>query len=257
MYFVVHAPQQTGKTTTLMALASMLTSAGTSAAPHVSCKAAGGGAPNRLGTSSRFNSKVESMRLGDFAADEGAARYRQHTADTGQSFTDSAIARAFELTAGQPWLIHALAREVIRKMKIKPPTAITATRMKEAKERLIQARATHLDSLVARLQEGRVQRILEPVMAGSYEGGSNYDNDFGYVRDLSLIASNSPTRPANPIHREVILRVLTIGVERRVTVERRRFIDTDGRIDMNLVLRSFADFWRQKPRSRRVTLLQA
>ena len=36
-----------------------------------------------------------------------------------------------------------------------------------AKERLIRARATHLDSLVARLHEPRVKRVIEPIVAGS------------------------------------------------------------------------------------------
>ena len=39
MYFVVHAPRQTGKTTTLMALARQLTAAGKHAALHFSCEA--------------------------------------------------------------------------------------------------------------------------------------------------------------------------------------------------------------------------
>jgi hypothetical protein len=38
MYFVVHAPRQTGKTTTLRALAHQLTAEGTYAALHFSCE---------------------------------------------------------------------------------------------------------------------------------------------------------------------------------------------------------------------------
>ena len=38
MYFVVHAPRQTGKTTTLRALAAELTAKGTYAALHFSCE---------------------------------------------------------------------------------------------------------------------------------------------------------------------------------------------------------------------------
>jgi hypothetical protein len=38
MYFVVHAPRQTGKTTTLRALAHQLTAEGTHAALHFSCE---------------------------------------------------------------------------------------------------------------------------------------------------------------------------------------------------------------------------
>ncbi len=44
------------------------------------------------------------------------ALYAQHTEDSGQPFTDGALARAFELTQGQPWLVNALAREVVEEL---------------------------------------------------------------------------------------------------------------------------------------------
>ncbi len=110
-------------------------------------KAAAGGGPSRLGTASPFNIAVESLRIGDFTADEVATLYKQHSADTGQEFTPEAVERVFTLTRGQPWLVNALAREVTQKMRIEPTTAITAGHIETVKERLILARATHLDSL--------------------------------------------------------------------------------------------------------------
>ena len=209
-------------------------------------KVAGGGDAGRLGTASPFNIKVESLRLGDFSRDEISALYRQHTEDTGQPFTAAAHARAYELSRGQPWLVNALAREVTRKMKIQPPTSITEDDIDAAKERLILARATHLDSLVARLQEDRVRRIIEPVMAGDAAilGGS-YNEDVDYVRDLGLIAKTRPLQVANPIYREVIARVLSAMVEDVITLPPTHFVGADGRLDMQAILRSFADFWRQ------------
>jgi hypothetical protein len=80
--------------------------------------------------------------------------------------TSQAVQRAFEASQGRPWLVNALAREVIEEMKVTGP--IDDEHMDQAVERLILARATHLDSLVARLREPRIQRILEPIM---YEAG--------------------------------------------------------------------------------------
>ena len=65
-------------------------------------KAASGGDPSRLGTSSPFNVKVESVRIGDFSEDEVRDLLGQHTSDTGQPFTDEARARVWELTRGSP-----------------------------------------------------------------------------------------------------------------------------------------------------------
>ncbi len=355
MYFVVHAPRQTGKTTTLMALAEALTASGKFAALHFSCesgepagddyaeaqqavlgtiqirasefteelrppqpwppapalglletglstwarrcprplvlifdeidalrgeslrsvlrqlrsgypsrpkgfphsvilcglrdvrdyKAASGGDPGTLGTSSPFNIKVESLRLGDFDRAEVDRLYREHEEETGQAFTQEAVERAFQLTEGQPWLVNALAREVTVRMRVAPPEPITADHVEEAKERLILERTTHLDSLVARLTEPRVRRIIEPLIAGTLVETPTYNDDFDYTRDLGLIAPDAPARVANPIYREVIVRVLALGVERKLATDPRSFITRDGRLDLDRLLEEFAAFWRE------------
>ncbi len=71
------------------------------------------GSSGRLNTSSPFNIKVESLTLRDFTRQEVVMLYAQHTQDTGQVFTPEAIDRAFELTQGQPWLVNAMARQVV------------------------------------------------------------------------------------------------------------------------------------------------
>ncbi|MFH1466035.1 MAG: ATP-binding protein [Pseudomonadota bacterium] len=211
-------------------------------------RAASGGDPERLGTASPFNVSVESLRLRNFTHDDVAALYGQHTAETGQPFKEEALERAFALSGGQPWLVNALAREVIEKMGVAPPAAVTAEHLEQAKERLILARATHLDSLAARLAEERVRRVLEPVLAGSFGDtpADVYNDDLQYVRDLGLVASGAGLRIANPIYNEVIVRVLAGSVEDRLPVpEPRTFILPDGRLDLRLVLTEFAAFWRE------------
>ncbi len=137
---------------------------------------------------SPFNIKVASLRLGDFTAAEVAELYGQHTAQTGQDFTVDALECAFGFTQGQPRLVNALAREVVEEMGVPSDRPITAEHMEEAKERLILARATHLDSLAARLGEDRVRRVIQPVIAGELLLPTDtYDDDLGYVRDLGLV----------------------------------------------------------------------
>jgi hypothetical protein len=209
-------------------------------------KAAAGGDAERLGTSSPFNIKVESLRLASFTAAEVAALYGQHTAETGQAFAPAALARAFELSQGQPWLVNALARELTEKMGLPPATVIGPEEVEEAKERLILARATHLDSLVARLMEPRVRRVIEPIVAGSVAlAADTYDDDAAYARDLGLVAPGNPLRIANPIYREVILRVLAAPIEAVLSAPPQAFVGADGRLDFALLLREFAGFWRE------------
>jgi hypothetical protein len=208
-------------------------------------KAASGGGPVRLGSSSPFNIKQASLRLGNFAEAEVSELYAQHTAETGQRFTEDAIGRAWELTEGQPWLVNALAQEVVEKLRVPPAEPISAVHIDDAKERLILARATHLDSLLARLHEDRVQRVLEPILAGELAEQDPLDDDYRYVGDLGLIAQGVVPRIANPIYREIILRVLAVGTERSITVDPHSYVAPDGRLDMARLLADFADFWRE------------
>lgn len=209
-------------------------------------KAASGGDPSTLGTSSPFYIKIESLKLGNFDEAEVRELYGQHTHDTGQTFSEEALARAFEVTGGQPWLVNALAREIVEKIAVPASDMITPLHVAQAKERLILARATHLDSLVARLYEPRVRRILEPVLAGTLgDVDATYDDDFAYVADLGLVKPEGAVTIANPIYREVIARVLSSPIERRVVLEGPAFILPDGRLDMRRLLLEFAAFWRE------------
>lgn len=209
-------------------------------------KAASGGDPERLGTSSPFNIKVKSLRVGDFTEEEVRELYAQHSAETGQSFSEQALARSFELTQGQPWLVNALAREIIEEMGVPAAEPITAEHVETAKERLILARATHLDSLVARLHEPRIRRVLEPLLAGTLGvDGDTYLDDLQYARDLGLCAPSNPVRVANPIYHEVIARVLAGAAESQVLAEPKSFVQPDGRLDFDRLLREFAAFWRE------------
>jgi hypothetical protein len=153
------------------------------------------------------------------------------------------VERAVELTAGQPWLVNALANEVVEEMAVPASEPIRVDHVEEAKERLILARATHLDSLAAKLVEPRVHRVVEPVLAGTPARFDPYDDDVLYARDLGLVAPTRPIRIANPIYTEVIARVLGAEAEENVVADPRAFVLPDGRLDFDLLLREFAAFW--------------
>jgi len=208
-------------------------------------RVASGGDPSRLGTASPFNVKVESFKLGDFTREQVEELYLQHSSETGQKFEPQAIGRAFELTRGQPWLVNALAREIVEKMAVPASTPVSISHIEEAKERLILARATHLDSLVARLNEDRVRRIMAPVIEGTFPGGDTFDDDLQYVRDLGLLTSTRPLQVSNPIYREVVVRVLAIAAEESLHVEPAGFVAANGRLEMRLLLDEFLKFWKR------------
>lgn len=154
---------------------------------------------SRAGSSSPFNIKLESLLLRDFTAEEVAELYAQHTAETGQLFTDEAVEMAFELTLGQPWLVNALARQVVMREVPDRETPIGTHHLEDAKEVLILRRDTHLDSLIKRLRQERVQRVIEPIRAGEVLSMDVLNDDVAFARTSGWCvpvckAWKSPTR---------------------------------------------------------------
>ena len=106
---------------------------------------------------SAFNVKAKSLRLGDFSEREVRELLDQHTAETGQWFTEEARAEIWRLSQGQPWLVNALAAETcFAKAGLRDRSReVTFEAVTEARERLIRRRDTHLDQLAA-IMTGRV-----------------------------------------------------------------------------------------------------
>ena len=135
--------------------------------------------------------------------------YQQHTDATGQVFTSEAVNLAFHLTQGQPWLVNAIAKEIVEYIAKDPAIEINVDLIEQAKEILIKRQDTHLDSLAERLREDRVRIIVEPILSGQ-ELVNTPEDDLRYVLDLGLCNRDSRggIQIANPIYREVIPKVL-------------------------------------------------
>ena len=208
-------------------------------------KVASGGS-DRLNTSSPFNIKVESFTLRNFTLEDVRHLYAQHNQDTGQRFTDGAVNRAFDLTQGQPWLVNALARQVVEVIAPDASTPITAKHFDQAKEILIQRQDTHLDSLAERLREPRIRHIIEPILAGQSLGDIPQD-DRRYAVDLGLLTRDpmGGLTIANPIYREVIPRVLASGPQDSLPRIQPSWLTPDGALDSDKLLAAFLSFWRQ------------
>ena len=208
-------------------------------------KVASGGS-SRLNTASPFNIKVRSLTLRNFTATEVGELYQQHTEDTGQVFTLSAIETAFDLTQGQPWLVNALAKEIVEEMVTDTSVAITPEHVRDAKEILIKRQDTHLDSLAEKLREPRVKAIIEPILSGQTLGDTPSD-DRQYLLDLGLLRRDPAGGLiiANPIYREVIPRVLVQGTQDTLPHISPSWLTPSGELDTDALLKAFIAFWRQ------------
>ena len=203
-----------------------------------------------LGSASPFNIVTEALTLSNFTKEEVALLYRQHTKDTGQIFENEAVDLIYNQTLGQPWLVNAIAREVVVKMLhsdySKP---VTPSLVHQAIQTIILRRDTHIDSLLERLKEERVRRIVEPMVSGDVFF-DRLSDDYQYVVDLGLIKSiGGKIQPSNPIYAEVIARTLSYDAQEKFMLEKPNAIIPaflqGGKIDVDRLLQEFQQFWRE------------
>lgn len=198
---------------------------------------------------SAFNVKAASLRMHNFSKDDVFALLRQHTEATGQRFRDDACSLIFEKTNGQPWLVNAIAYEIVSKLKPYSKDRkidIDIEAVLEAVEILIQRRETHLDQLADKLREPRIHRVVAPLLEGADQLINLLDDDIDYAYDLGLIEKYPSLRIANPIYSEVIPRMLTYPIQVGLVQKSHWFIDQEtGLIDMPKLLRAFQGFYRQ------------
>ena len=199
---------------------------------------------------SAFNIKAESLRLGDFSEAEVRALLGQHTNETGQPFTDDALEAVWTQTRGQPWLVNALAYEACFRGDLAEDRsrAVTEADVLDAREVLILRRDTHLDQLTDKLKEGRVRRVIEPLLVGG-DGFESTADDIEYVQDLGLIARDSPLRIANPIYAEVVPRQLTWPTQLKMQDDPAWYVDADGALQLDKLLARFQEFFREHAES--------
>jgi hypothetical protein len=203
-----------------------------------------------LASASPFNVITKSLVLTNFTKEEIIQLYHQHTAETGQIFEEKAIELVWEQTQGQPWLVNAIAREaIVEILQSNYTKPITAALIKESIQNIILRRDTHVDSLLERLKEERVRKVLEPIIVGDTFVG-RFTDDFFYVRDLGLITETSERlAPANPIYGEIIVRTLTYDSQQNLlqnfaSYQLPRYLQ-EGRIDIDFLMRDFQQFWRE------------
>ncbi|MEM7588742.1 MAG: ATP-binding protein [Myxococcota bacterium] len=200
---------------------------------------------------SPFNINSKSLRLGDFVLSDVQQLYAQHTQETGQQFEEGVCDHVFALTQGQPWLVNALAYETCFESKAGQDRSkvITVDDINVAKERLIQTRQTHLDQLMAKLQQERVKRVIGSIVSG--QALDIAEGDVEYVMDLGLVCRDAHNSIviANPIYREVIPRSLSAKWQEKLEIISPQLSKLGQPLDMQELLLAFQRFFRQHSES--------
>jgi hypothetical protein len=199
-----------------------------------------------LGSASPFNISAEALTIAAFTEPEVGELCAQHTATTGQPFEPTAIARIFELSQGHPWLVNALADQIVDRDLRDRGAPVTAAHVDAAKDTIILERRTHIDSLIHKLREPRVRKILDPMLTGGDLPADVLDDDMAYVVGLGIVRLvRGEYVIANPIYREVVPRVLTALKQHTLHQQTEWYLRSDGSLDMPRLMSAWQVFWRE------------
>ncbi len=200
-----------------------------------------------LGSASPFNIVTEALTLKNFTREEVEELYGQHTQETGQAVPADVTDSVYHYTGGQPWLVNAVAREITVKILESDYTkTVCPEHVEKAVETIIRRRDTHIDSLLMRLQEKRVIKIVEPVITGEEKQFAPLDDDLQFVRDLGLVKTeDGRITPSCPVYEEVMVRYL--GMADRLDHQKYHLsvYAEKGKLDMKKLLTDFQQFWRE------------
>ncbi|MDR1281465.1 MAG: ATP-binding protein [Opitutaceae bacterium] len=200
---------------------------------------------------SPFNIKEDSATLRNFSRENIAALFARRTAATGQQIEPAALDHVWERTRGQPWIVNSLfKRATMRVLDEEDFSPVTLAHIRTAEQQMILARETHLDALAVRMEDPRVRRIMEALLAGSTNEQAFDDDALRLCLDLGLVrqAPDRPAEIANPIYKEILARQMsqkTLNfIQPRESFAWKRE-HPDGALDMDALLREFQKFWRR------------
>jgi hypothetical protein len=122
---------------------------------------------------------------------------------------------------------------------------VTIEHIREAREQMIRARETHLDTLAYRLEDPAIRSVMKSLLTGKPDTRLASGEPFRICMDLGLvdIEDGSPII-ANPIYREVLAREVTFSTQLAIPKPEWKWEKTDGTLDMDALLHQFQEFWR-------------
>ncbi|MDR1335471.1 MAG: PD-(D/E)XK nuclease domain-containing protein, partial [Tannerella sp.] len=196
---------------------------------------------------SPFNIKADSAMLSNFTKEDVVKLFAQRTEETGQQITQEALDYVYEQSGGQPWIVNSLfLRATLRILDDESTETVTLAHVRQAREQMIMARETHLDSLAYRLDDPRIRRVIELLITGESDPSLAEGETFRMCMDLGLVTiENGTPQIANPIYREVIARQMTFGTQLAIPEPAWPWQKPGGELDMDRLMHEFQKFWRR------------
>ncbi|MDR0548876.1 MAG: hypothetical protein LBI10_05630 [Deltaproteobacteria bacterium] len=201
-----------------------------------------------------FNIVKEVFTLpNSFTLEEIGALFSQSSKATGQVFEDAALERVWYWSEGQPWVVNALANEVVDNfLNHDYSIDVTSHHIDQAARALIKSNHVNFEPLKERLKEPIFRRIVEAVLIGASDFPQGYfDDGLKHALALGLLKTIDNDllvyQPVNPIYQEVIVRSLSAEIQKSIEADipisyvNKWFFE--DYLDMTSLLESFQDYW--------------
>jgi hypothetical protein len=192
-----------------------------------------------VGGVSPFNI-ADQVKLPPFSPENVRDLYSQHTAETNQPFTEEAVKRVYEETAGQPWLVNRLG--TILSVDIKPKTTdpITAEDVEKAIKYLLKERNSHFDNLLEKAKLYKETFVL--IIFNGIEYNPD-DEDQSWLEQYGLVKEEDERAVvANPTYKGRFLKSFFQESEARADISHMAYFTSDGLLNMEAILSDFEEY---------------
>ena len=192
-----------------------------------------------VGGVSPFNI-ADQVKLPPFTLKNVHDLYAQYTEETNQPFTEEAIKKVYEETAGQPWLVNRIG--TILTINIKPETidSITEEDVEKGIDMLLYEENSHFDNITEKARQYK-ETFIEVVFDGvEYIPG---DEEQSLLLTHGLIkAEGKKLRVSNPVYQKRFTKTFFRNIAEKVDVSFSPYYMSDGALNMERVLIDFEKY---------------
>lgn len=191
-----------------------------------------------VGGVSPFNI-ADQVNLPPFSLKNVRDLYAQYTEETNQPFTEDAVKRIHEETAGQPWLVNRLGAILTTKIKPETVTPINETDIAQAIQIILNEKNNHFDNLYEKAKlykETFVEIVFDNVEYEPYGEEQSWLEQYGLIKN-----QNGHAIVTNNIYKLVHMKAFARDVKANQDQIINDYLLPGNRLDINHIL---LDFYR-------------
>jgi len=192
-----------------------------------------------VGGVSPFNI-ADQVKLPPFTLKNVHDLYAQYTDETNQPFTEEAVNRVYEETAGQPWLVNRLGTILTVNIRSETADPITVEDVEQGVEKLLYEENSHFDNITEKAKQFK-ETFIEVVFDGvEYIPG---DEEQSLLLTHGLIkAEGKGLRVSNPIYKKRFTRTFFREAGAGADITHRGYFAGDGFLNMEAILSDFEEY---------------